>query len=177
MTKKDNKKESEQAIIESEILKKQLEDKEKTLKEYTNTLQRIQADFDNYTKRVKKEKEELEKYASAKLAAKILAVADDFDRTVEAAKNIQNEEITQGMTMVQKHIQKILGEEGIKPINVKGAKFDPFMHEIIDLREGKDNTIIEEVQKGYTMHDKVLRTSKVIVGKQKNIMEETKNVQ
>ena len=145
---------------------KQQPEEQKLVEEYTKTLQRLQADFDNHIKRTKKEKEDLEKYATAKLAVKLLNVTDDFERTLKLVNESQDKKLAQGLEMVQKQLFKILDEEGIKPINAKGNKFDPFKHEIIDLRNGdKDDMVLEELQKGYTMHDKVLRTSKVIVSK------------
>ncbi|HLC86322.1 MAG TPA: nucleotide exchange factor GrpE [Candidatus Nanoarchaeia archaeon] len=149
-----------------EEIKKQLENKEKTLQEYTNTLQRLQADFDNYTKKVKKEKEEFEKYASARLAQRLLNIIDDFERTAEKVKATGDKGLVTGVEMVQKQMLKILEEEGIRPIEAKGQKFDPYKHEIIDIKTGnEDEVIIEEIQKGYSMHDKILRTSKVIITK------------
>lgn len=149
-----------------EELKKQLEIKEKTLQEYTNLLQRLQADFDNYTKRAQREKEEHQKYASAKLAQKLLNIIDDFERTAEKIKETGDKGLVTGVEMVQKQMLKILEEEGIKQIQAKGQKFDPYKHEIIDIKEGnEDNIITEEIQKGYSMHDKILRTSKVIITK------------
>ena len=145
---------------------KQQPEEQKLVEEYTKTLQRLQADFDNHIKRTKKEKEDLEKYATAKLAVKLLNVTDDFERTLKLVNESQDKKLAQGLEMVQKQLFKILEEEGIKPINAKGNKFDPFKHEIMDLRNGdKDDMVLEELQKGYTMHDKVLRTSKVIVSK------------
>ena len=136
------------------------------VEEYTKTLQRLQADFDNHIKRTKREREEQEKYASAKLAMKILNITDDFERTMKLATENSDKRLAQGIEMVQKQLNKILEEEGIKPIEAKGKKFDPFKHEIIDMKKGEqDDIVIEELQKGYTMHDKVLRTSKVIVSK------------
>jgi len=153
--------EKKEQTTQTQTEEKTQQEDQNIVEDYTKTLQRLQADFDNHIKRTKKEKEELEKYATAKLN-----VADDFERTMKLLNETQDKKLTQGLEMVQKHLFKILEEEGIKQINAKGNKFDPFKHEIIDLRNGeKDDMVIEELQKGYTMHDKVLRTSKVIVSK------------
>jgi len=158
--------EKKEQTTQTQTEEKTQQEDQNIVEDYTKTLQRLQADFDNHIKRTKKEKEELEKYATAKLAVKLLNVADDFERTMKLLNETQDKKLTQGLEMVQKHLFKILEEEGIKQINAKGNKFDPFKHEIIDLRNGeKDDMVIEELQKGYTMHDKVLRTSKVIVSK------------
>jgi len=169
-TKNDQKPETNSSMEE---LKTNLENKEKILQDYVNTLQRLQADFDNYTKRVHKEREEVQKYASAKLAIKLLNILDDFERTLKLVEKTNDKSLIQGIEMMQKQIKKILEDEGIKPIQAIGTKFDPFKHEIVDLQNGKeDDTVIEEIQKGYAMHDKVLRTSKVIVSKKEENKEE-----
>ena len=79
---------------------------------------------------------------------------------------VNDKAIKEGIEMVYKQLQKILTEEGVKPIEAAEKKFDPYMHEVLDIVEGKeDNKIVDELQKGYLLHDKVLRTSKVRITK------------
>ena len=150
---------------EQNEFQKKIEDQQKTIEEYTNTLRRLQADFENYIKRAEREKEDHTKYSNHKLLIKLLIIADDFEKALEAAtKNTSN--MVQGIEMMQKQLHKILHEEGITPIQSVGHKLDPYKHEVIDIITGnKDDVIVEEIQKGYMMQNKVLRTSKVKISK------------
>ena len=153
---------TEEVINEKEENKSQLE-----IEEYVNTLKRLQADFENHIKRTEKEKEELTRYATHKFIIKLLKVIDDYDKALETTKKLDNE-ITKGLEMIHKQLHKLLEDEGITKIKAVNEKFDPYKHEVIDVTEGdEDNKIIEEIQKGYMIHDKVLRTSKVRISKNK----------
>ncbi len=148
-----------------EHIKQELEHKTKQLEDYTNTLKRLQADFENYIKRTEKEKQEYAAYANGKLLLKVLTLIDDLER----ALTVQDQKtLTEGLHMVHKEAVKLLNEEGVKPIEAQG-KFDPYKHEIIDFQtnEKEEGTIIEELQKGYMLKDKVLRPSRVRVSKGK----------
>ena len=171
---KDKKTETKEEKPQNQENKLELELKAK-LEEYTNTLKRLQADFDNYIKRTEKERDEFKKYAGYKLLTKLLSLYDDFDRTINAVKNVENQELKDGINLVHKQFTKLLEEEGVKKIECVGNKFDPYKHEILDIAAGKeDDVIVEELQKGYFLHDKILRTAKVRISKLK---EEKENVQ
>jgi len=145
---------------DTEGIKIKLEEQEKTIEEYTNILKRLQADFENYVKRTDKEKEEFANYSNHKLVSKLLNVVDDFEKALELTKN--NKEIADGLEIVYKQLNKLLQEEGVVQINAIGNKLDPFKHEVIDVINGnEDDVVIEELQKGYIMKNKVLRPSKV----------------
>jgi molecular chaperone GrpE len=154
-----------------EQLKKDLEEKQKIIEDYESSLVRLQADFENFIKRTQKEKEDFAKYSASKVIIKLLNIIDDFERTIQLLEKSNNPEIKAGIEMVHKQFHKILQEEGVKPMPCKGKKFDPYCHEIIDMveHESDEGTVVEELQKGYHIHDKVLRTAKVRVsrGKQK----------
>ena len=147
-----------------------LDNKDQIITDYENTLKRLQADFENYVKRVDKEKQDVTKYATAKVLTKFLNVIDDLDRTLQVLEKTENKEIKTGIQMVHKQFHKILEEEGIKPMQSIGKKVDPYQHEIIDMveHESPEGIIIEEAQKGYHLHDKILRTAKVRVSKGKH---------
>jgi len=107
-----------------------------------------------------KEKEEFANYSNHKLVSKLLNVVDDFEKALELTKN--NKEIADGLEIVYKQLNKLLQEEGVVQINAIGNKLDPFKHEVIDVINGnEDDVVIEELQKGYIMKNKVLRPSKV----------------
>lgn len=135
---------------------------QKLSEEYLNDLKHLKAEFENYQKRIEQEKQEFQKYASIPVIQKLLYILDNFEL---ALKDKEDNEFTQGILLIQKQIQKILEEENVKEIKAINEDFDPFKHEAIDCIDGEENKILEEVQKGYTIHNKVIRPSKVKVGK------------
>lgn len=168
MVKKDQKHIQEPKKIE-EQLKKDIEEKSKIMADYENTLKRLQADFENYVKRIEKEKQDFAKYATAKIMTKLLNIVDDLDRALQVLEKSQDEEIKTGIRMVHKQFHRILEEEGVSEMDCFGKKIDPYTHEIIEMKEHEspEGTIIEVAQKGYKIHDKILRTAKVRVSKGK----------
>ncbi len=145
--------------------KKELTDKER-LVEMTEMVKRVQADFENYKKRTDKEKEEFSKYACKKIILELLPIMDHFDLAIKHKEN--KEEFVKGMEMIYAQIYSMLEKEGVKAIKSEGEKFDPLKHEAMmqDKQEDReDDEIVEEFQKGYTLHDQVIRPSKVKVNK------------
>ena len=153
----------EKKNFEKELEKttKELDDTKSRLDEYTDTLKRLQAEFENYMKRVEKERTEMQSCASEGVVRKLLIVMDDFDNALKQMKEGEDKE---GMKMIAKNIKKLLDDEGIRPIECIGKNFDPYKHEVVQRVEGDEGRIIEEVQKGYMLKDKVIRTSKVKIG-------------
>ena len=146
----------------------ELEQMQSKLDEYTNMLKHLQADFENYTKRVQKEKSEFSQYASYKVLSRIVNIVDDFEKALETLQTTYTKEQLEGLSIIYKQLHKVLVEEGVKPIESLGNKFDPFKHEVMDIIEGdEDNIVVNELQKGYIMHDKILRPSKVSISKKK----------
>lgn len=135
--------------------------------DHYSQLQRLQADFDNFRKRTQKEKTELIKYASERLVGELLPVLDNFDRAVSAAKdNPDFTSFSQGVEMILRQMQTALSKEGLKAMEAVGQPFDPNLHEAV-LRvaseEHPENTVLEELQKGYYLKEKVLRPCMVKV--------------
>lgn len=148
--------------LEAELIKAKAK-----AEDYYGQLQRLQADFDNYRKRTQKEKVELIKYASEHLVAELLPVLDNFDRAVSAAKvNPDFTSFSQGVEMILRQMQTALSKEGLKAMDTVGQPFDPKLHEAV-LRvaseEHPENTVVEELQKGYYLKEKVLRPCMVKV--------------
>ena len=144
-----------------------IEEQQKTIEEYTQTLKRLQADFENYMKRVEKEKEQLSAYSNHKLISKLLIVVDDVEKALEIVKT-KDAEIAKGIELIHKNFHKLLQEEGVSPIKAVGNNLDPYKHEVLDVVEGeKDDEVVDELQKGYMIKDKVLRPSKVRISKTK----------
>lgn len=144
----------------------ELEEAQSKAEEYYNHLQRLKAEFDNYRKRTQREKEETAKYASERIILALLPVLDNFERAIDSSRtNKDFESFSQGIAMILKQFNKVLEDEGLKAIEAVGKEFDPNIHDALLKEESDkgDNIILEEIQKGYYLKDKVLRASKVKV--------------
>ncbi len=141
---------------------RELEQREKDL---TETLQRLQAEFENYKKRADKEKEEFRKYAKAGIIEKLLPVIDNFE--IALKNKDKGGHFVKGIEMVYAEMISLLQKEGVARISAEGKKADPSFHEVLmtEKSEKEDGTILEELQRGYMLDDKVLRYSKVKVAK------------
>jgi Molecular chaperone GrpE (heat shock protein) len=130
---------------------------------------RLQAEFDNYRKRTMKERMELLKTASESLLVNILPVIDDFDRAIQTLEAIESDApIKEGVSLIYNKFQDFLKQNGVKEIEAKGKDFDTDLHEAITTfpapTEDMKGKIIDVVQKGYFLNDKVIRHSKVVIG-------------
>lgn len=138
-------------------------DKEQTEKskesEYLETLQRLQAEFDNYQKRTEKEKIEIIKNAEESLITELLGIIDNFELSLKYSKD-------EGVKMIYSELYSILEKRGLKKIETQG-KFNPKYHEALIQQEdkGEENMILEELQKGYMLNDKIIRIAKVKITK------------
>jgi molecular chaperone GrpE len=150
------------AKTEAKEAKQEIEQLKQELDEYTNQLKRLQAEFENYQKRVAKEQKDFVCFANEKLIAELLTIMDDFEK---ALPNVKDE----GIKMIYNKLSKLLESQGVKPIKSEGEKFDTFKHEVLCTQEsdGEEDVIIEEIQKGYEMNGKVIRYAKVKITKAK----------
>ena len=147
-------------------LEMNLEEERKRNEEYLTSLRYLQADFENYRKRVEREMGELEEFSTLALVRKLISVLDDLDLAVASATKAEDKGLLEGVKMVQKNLNSALEAEGLKTIKAVGVPFDPSTHEAVDKVQGKDNTediVVEELRKGYTFKGKVLRPSAVKV--------------
>lgn len=145
---------------------KNLEKKEEELKEYVSHLQRLQADFDNFKKQTEKRNKEIIEFANEDLIINILDIYEDFGRALENAKT--EKELKEGVELIYSKMKNVLEKEGLTEIPTDGEKFDPFKHEALMVENSDDHDngkIIEELMKGYTLKDKVIKYSKVKVCK------------
>ena len=155
--------------------KELMEEKEK----YLNSLLRVRADFENYKKRSERENNRYKSYVIDTMLKKLIEHYDDLVRALNLLKMLEDVDgIKKGFEIIVKNFDKILSEEGVKSMNSEGEKFDPYKHEAIIVEEGRDdlpeNTILEEITKGYYLKDKVLRPAKVKISKKsklKNLIE------
>ncbi|TFF93292.1 MAG: nucleotide exchange factor GrpE [Promethearchaeota archaeon] len=167
---KENKKLSQELDKLSKVTENVESFKEKSEK-YLNSLQRVQADFENYKKRIDKEKENYRFYAVQRILKKLVSHYDDLKRAQKIIDVLDNESVKQGFRMIVKNFEKLLAEEGVKAMECKGEKFDPYKHDALLVQEDNNlpnNTILEELDKGYYYNDKVLRPARVSVSKQSN---------
>jgi molecular chaperone GrpE len=128
---------------------------------------RSQADFENYKKRAAREKEEAIKYANSALLERLIAIVDNFELGLEAARSEgENSPVFSGMSMVLKQLIDFLTEHGLQPIDATGQKFDPNLHEAIAHEpsdEFPESVVIRQTRRGYRMKDRLLRPSSVVV--------------
>lgn len=128
---------------------------------------RAQADFDNYRRRTMKEKEEFAKYASQKLIEQMLPVVDNFERALATSKDSKDyDALAKGIDMIFRQLDQVLAAEGLKPMESVGTPFNPEFHQAImqvESEEHEEGIVVEEVQKGYMLKDKVLRPAMVKV--------------
>jgi molecular chaperone GrpE len=136
-------------------------------REYLEQLQRVQAEFANYKKRVQREMLESYDYAKGELICRLLPVMDDMERAIESlAPNCENDEAAKGVKLIYEKLKSTLEAEGVEPIECKGRAFDPNVHEAVmvtKVDEGEDSTVVKDFQKGYTYKGKLIRPSKVEV--------------
>jgi molecular chaperone GrpE len=156
-------------VLSAEELAAQLAEKEKERQELYDRLLRTMAEFDNYKKRVAKDKEDLTRYGNEKLVRELLPVIDNFERALEQAKNSPDQKALQeGVAMILRQLVTLLEKFGVKGFSSVGQPFDPNRHEAMTHQESaahEENTVIAEFQKGYNLHDRLLRAAMVAVSK------------
>jgi molecular chaperone GrpE len=134
--------------------------------DYLDQLQRSRAEFANYQKRSKSQADTDRLYAVGTLARDLLDGLDNLERAIDALRASGASGITEGLDMVHKQLVSTLAKHGVEPIAALGQPFDPNMHEAVLQRpdaEHPEGTVIDELSKGYRIHDRVLRPSKVAV--------------
>ena len=147
-------------------LNEDLERKDEEIIELKSHLQRLQADFDNFRKQGEKQKQDLIRFANEGLIVKFLDVYEDMERALENSTN--EEELREGLELIYSKMKNTLEKEGVEEIPAVGEKFDPFKHEAlltVDSPDHENNDIVDELMKGYTLKDKVIKYSKVRVCK------------
>ena len=127
--------------------------------------QRAQADFINYKRRNEQEREEVGKFANATLMATLLPVLDDLERALAAIPHRQaNLAWVEGIRLIERKLQATLEVQELSQIEAMGTPFDPTLHEAVRTGKGKEGVVIEELQKGYKLYDRVIRPAMVVVG-------------
>jgi len=147
-------------------LRIELEKEKAKSEDYLRRLQYLQADFENYRKRVEKEMSDNRQFGNQRLLADLIVVNDELELALkEAEESGENPTIAEGVGMVHKRLQSLLSKEGVEIIPGLGSKFNPDLHDaaLRVLSDKEEGTIVEEIRQGYTLKGKVLRPSIVKV--------------
>jgi molecular chaperone GrpE len=145
-------------------LEERLEELERERDEYLNDLKRVAADFENYRKRVARDQERLAARAHERLVKELLPVLDDLERALQAAAEHEGAKLEEGVRLVHRELVEALAREGLNEVETDG-QFDPHVHEALlsQASEKEDGAVIEVLQKGYRLGDRVLRPARVVV--------------
>ena len=132
---------------------------------YLANWQRAQADFINYKRRNEQEREEFTKFANATLMLSLLPILDDLERAFNSVPpRLAKLSWVDGIKLIERKFRTSLEAQGLTTIKALGEPFDPNFHEAVRQDKGKEGMVIEEVQKGYKLYDRVIRPSRVVVG-------------
>ncbi|WP_273333931.1 nucleotide exchange factor GrpE [Dictyoglomus turgidum] len=149
------------------------EEKEKTEEYVPNEWEikyvRLQAEFENFRQRLRREKEEWQEIANARLLKEIVEIMDNFQLALESIKHTRKKDaIIEGIQMIYKQFENLLEKEGVVKMETIGKNFDPNLHEAVGIEEvsdGEDNVILKEISPGYLFKNRLLRPARVIVSK------------
>jgi len=159
--------EEKEATVAS--LEKKLEEKEKELAECKDKMLRLAAELENFKKRVEREKLEHMKFALEEFAKELLPFLDNLERAIAVAKETKDmEKMIEGIELTLSGYFKTLERFGLKTFVAEGQRFDPNYHEALSVEENsevEENTVLKELLRGYTLHDRVIRPALVVVSK------------
>lgn len=153
---------------EMEILKKEVEQLKQEKEESYQKVLRIQAEFDNYKKRMIRERETANKYKAQDIVNELLPAIDNFERALQVDVSEVQESFVEGISMVYRMLKDVLKAQNVEEIETVGEEFDPNLHHAvmqIEDDEVESNKIVEEMQKGYMLNDRVIRPAMVKVNK------------
>jgi len=152
-------------VEDIETLKQSLAEEKAKAEANLANWQRTQADFINYKRRSEQEKEEIGKFATSILMLSLLPILDDLERAFTSIP-VHLAQLTwvDGIRLIERKLQASLEAQGLSPIKAIGEPFDPKLHEATMYRKGEEGIVIEELQKGYKLHDRVIRPAMVVVG-------------
>jgi molecular chaperone GrpE len=156
--------ESQREQQDEESLEQRLEALTAERDEYVNHLQRVAAEFENYRKRTAREQADFAARANERLVKELLPVLDDLGRALEAAEEHEEAKLEEGVRLVHRQLAELLRKEGLAEIETDG-NFDPHVHEALlsQPSEAPEGSVIDVVQKGYRLGDRVLRPARVVV--------------
>ena len=146
------------------VLEQRLASAEAEAEAHLNDLKRLAAEFENYRKRAAREQQALSTRATEGLVKELLPIVDDLERALEAAEDHQEAKLEEGVRLVHRQLASVLEHEGLAEIETNG-KFDPHVHEALLAQpsDADEGSVIEVLQKGYRLSDRVLRPARVVV--------------
>ncbi len=152
-------------VEDMELLKQALAEAREKAETNLAGWQRAQADFVNYKRRAEQERKEISKFANSVLMLNLLPVLDDLERAVNSIPpRLAKLSWVEGIRLIERKFRTSLEAQGLSQIEALGKPFDPNFHEAVRQGKGKDGIVVEEAQKGYRLHDRVIRPAKVVVG-------------
>jgi molecular chaperone GrpE len=133
---------------------------------YLDNWRRAEADFQNFKRRAEQERDESRRFAGASLIINLLPIVDDFERAFGSIDmRLAGLSWFDGLRLIYRKLLALLESAGVRPIETEGQQFDPRYHEAVAHVEGPEGKVLSEVQRGYMLHDRVLRPAAVVVGK------------
>ena len=156
--------ENSQEVDDTSVETEELEALRNENEELIDTLQRLQADFDNYRKRAARDQESLVARAGERIVKELLPILDDLERALEAVESHEEAKLEDGVQLVHRQLEQLLEKEGLALVETEG-KFDPHVHEALLTQpsDADEGSVIEVLQKGYRLGDRVLRPARVVV--------------
>ncbi len=171
-----NKKDISEPLDPLKEMEKKVESLEKEAKETHDRFLRVSAEFENYKKRAAREMNDFRKFANESFVKAMLPVIDNLDRAIESSNNDKHvsTSMVEGVNMTLKEILKVFEQFGVKRFESIGNTFDPNLHQAVMQEETDtfpENTVSKELQKGYMIHDRLLRPAMVVVSKKPENLE------
>jgi molecular chaperone GrpE len=151
-----------------------LTEAQEAIAELNERIVRLTADFDNFRKRAQREKDEARQFANQGLLEKLLPVLDNFEMALTAVKDA-DPSVRDGVQMILDQLLGVLKESGVEPVDAMGQPFDPNLHEALsqeETTEVEEGTVVQQVQRGYKLNDRLVRPARVVVAKAPGAAEE-----
>ena len=151
-----------------------LTEAQEAIAELNERIVRLTADFDNFRKRAQREKDEARQFANQGLLEKLLPVLDNFEMALTAVKDA-DPSVRDGVQMILDQLLGVLKESGVEPVDAMGQAFDPNLHEALsqeETTEVEEGTVVQQVQRGYKLNDRLVRPARVVVAKAPGAAEE-----
>ena len=154
------------ADVEGASVEQQLEQARGDVQKYLDNWRRAEADLQNYKRRAEQERDESRRFAHAALIINLLPIVDDFERAFASLDmRLAGLSWFDGIRLIYRKLLALLENAGVTPIETEGRTFDPRYHEAVAHVDGEEGKVLAEVQRGYKLHDRVLRPAMVVVGK------------
>ena len=157
---------TEDAAASAESLDARLAKAEADAQKYLDNWRRAEADLQNYKRRAEQERDESRRFSSASLIINLLPIVDDFERAFASIdSNLAGLTWLDGLRLIYRKLLALLEAAGVRQIQADGQQFDPRIHEAVAHIDGEEGKVLSEVQRGYMLHDRVLRPAMVVVGR------------